>query len=268
MAAAVLAAPEGGSAAMPMGSAATCPPPAGPAGPGSWSRSLDRALEEAAASGTLSLSGRKLRDYPRASAANHDLSDTTRAGERPDGMGWDGTGGWQRPAVPCPARPRGAEGRCGGTGRPVPASSEAVPAPEAMRRAVPLRSPPFVGARPGRVGVCRQEGSIPPCWWAFSLQFGVSEDGFYRGFLRHLLLADVVFASRLLVLVYVYVDIGVCVHTRTRTASRTPLPGVLKAELWALPAALLLVVWVRSSWRRARCVCPEHLCDIRLLVWV
>uniref|UniRef100_A0A669PZQ3 Leucine rich repeats and calponin homology domain containing 3 n=1 Tax=Phasianus colchicus TaxID=9054 RepID=A0A669PZQ3_PHACC len=69
----------GGSAAMPMGSAATCPPPAGPAGPGSWSRSLDRALEEAAASGTLSLSGRKLRDYPRASAANHDLSDTTRA---------------------------------------------------------------------------------------------------------------------------------------------------------------------------------------------
>ncbi|NWT23132.1 LRCH3 protein, partial [Cardinalis cardinalis] len=46
---------------------------------GSWSRSLDRALEEAAISGTLSLSGRKLRDYPRASAANHDLSDTTQA---------------------------------------------------------------------------------------------------------------------------------------------------------------------------------------------
>ncbi|KAM9184345.1 DISP complex protein LRCH3 isoform 8-T8 [Mergus octosetaceus] len=67
---------------MPLGTAvataaAMCPPP--PAGPGSWSRSLDRALEEAAASGTLSLSGRKLRDYPRASAANHDLSDTTRA---------------------------------------------------------------------------------------------------------------------------------------------------------------------------------------------
>ncbi|KAM6122210.1 DISP complex protein LRCH3 isoform 1-T1 [Pterocles gutturalis] len=79
MAAAVLAAPEGGSAVMPAGNAAVCPPPPGPSGPGSWSRSLDRALEEAAASGTLSLSGRKLRDYPRASAANHDLSDTTQA---------------------------------------------------------------------------------------------------------------------------------------------------------------------------------------------
>ncbi|NXN14767.1 LRCH3 protein, partial [Indicator maculatus] len=79
MATAVLAAPEGGSAVMPAGNAAACPPPPGPSGPGSWSRSLDRALEEAAASGTLSLSGRKLRDYPRASAANHDLSDTTQA---------------------------------------------------------------------------------------------------------------------------------------------------------------------------------------------
>ncbi|XP_076197275.1 DISP complex protein LRCH3 isoform X7 [Aptenodytes patagonicus] len=79
MAAAVLGAPEGGSAVMPAGNTAVCPPPPGPSGPGSWSRSLDRALEEAAASGTLSLSGRKLRDYPRASAANHDLSDTTQA---------------------------------------------------------------------------------------------------------------------------------------------------------------------------------------------
>ncbi|XP_039569378.1 DISP complex protein LRCH3 isoform X5 [Passer montanus] len=70
-----MAAPEGGSAAMP----AACPAPPGPSAPGSWSRSLDRALEEAALSGTLSLSGRKLRDYPRASAANHDLSDTTQA---------------------------------------------------------------------------------------------------------------------------------------------------------------------------------------------
>ncbi|NXV08028.1 LRCH3 protein, partial [Cettia cetti] len=70
-----MAAPEGGSAAMP----AACPAAPGPSAPGSWSRSLDRALEEAAVSGTLSLSGRKLRDYPRASAANHDLSDTTQA---------------------------------------------------------------------------------------------------------------------------------------------------------------------------------------------
>ncbi|XP_064522223.1 DISP complex protein LRCH3 isoform X12 [Pseudopipra pipra] len=70
-----MAAPEGGCAGMP----AACPAPPGPSAPGSWSRSLDRALEEAAASGALSLSGRKLRDYPRASAANHDLSDTTQA---------------------------------------------------------------------------------------------------------------------------------------------------------------------------------------------
>ncbi|XP_053169229.1 DISP complex protein LRCH3 isoform X4 [Hemicordylus capensis] len=49
------------------------------AGPSSWTRSLERALEEAAASGALSLSGRKLRDYPRSSAASHDLSDTTQA---------------------------------------------------------------------------------------------------------------------------------------------------------------------------------------------
>ncbi|XP_071422180.1 DISP complex protein LRCH3 isoform X2 [Pithys albifrons albifrons] len=70
-----MAAPEGGCAAVP----AAGPAAPGPAAPGAWSRSLDRALEEAAASGALSLSGRKLRDYPRASAANHDLSDTTQA---------------------------------------------------------------------------------------------------------------------------------------------------------------------------------------------
>ncbi|XP_032049024.1 DISP complex protein LRCH3 isoform X5 [Aythya fuligula] len=69
--------PLGTAVATAAAAVAVCPSP--PAGPGSWSRSLDRALEEAAASGTLSLSGRKLRDYPRASAANHDLSDTTRA---------------------------------------------------------------------------------------------------------------------------------------------------------------------------------------------
>ncbi|KAM3834897.1 DISP complex protein LRCH3 isoform 3-T3 [Vipera latastei] len=51
----------------------------GAAGPSSWTRSLERALEEAAASGALSLSGRKLRDYPRDSAAGHDLSDTIQA---------------------------------------------------------------------------------------------------------------------------------------------------------------------------------------------
>ncbi|KAM4565952.1 DISP complex protein LRCH3 isoform 2-T2 [Odontesthes bonariensis] len=50
----------------------------GPAGPASWNRSLDRALEEASVTGSLSLSGRKLKEFPR-SAANHDLTDTTRA---------------------------------------------------------------------------------------------------------------------------------------------------------------------------------------------
>ncbi|XP_064157335.1 DISP complex protein LRCH3 isoform X12 [Anguilla rostrata] len=50
----------------------------GAVGPTSWNRSLDRALDEAAATGCLNLSGRKLKEFPR-SAANHDLSDTTRA---------------------------------------------------------------------------------------------------------------------------------------------------------------------------------------------
>ncbi|CAL8348202.1 unnamed protein product [Arctogadus glacialis] len=44
----------------------------------SWNRSLDRALDEASATGALNLSGRKLKEFPR-SAANHDLTDTTRA---------------------------------------------------------------------------------------------------------------------------------------------------------------------------------------------
>ncbi|XP_034636604.1 DISP complex protein LRCH3 [Trachemys scripta elegans] len=79
MAAVVLVSVESGSGMIPAGSPAACGAPAGPCGPGSWSRSLDRALEEAAVSGALSLSGRKLRDYPRGSAANHDLSDTTQA---------------------------------------------------------------------------------------------------------------------------------------------------------------------------------------------
>ncbi|KAI3353623.1 hypothetical protein L3Q82_004877 [Scortum barcoo] len=49
-----------------------------PAGPAPWNRSVERALEEAAATGSLILSGRKLKEFPR-SAANHDLTDTTRA---------------------------------------------------------------------------------------------------------------------------------------------------------------------------------------------
>ncbi|XP_076848545.1 DISP complex protein LRCH3 isoform X7 [Brachyhypopomus gauderio] len=47
-------------------------------GPASWNRSLDRALDEATATGCLNLSGRKLKEFPR-SAASHDLTDTTRA---------------------------------------------------------------------------------------------------------------------------------------------------------------------------------------------
>lgn len=40
-------------------------------------RSLDRALEDAACSGVLNISGRKLRDYP---GLSYDLTDTTHAG--------------------------------------------------------------------------------------------------------------------------------------------------------------------------------------------
>ncbi|XP_019961114.2 DISP complex protein LRCH3 isoform X4 [Paralichthys olivaceus] len=50
----------------------------GTVGPAPWNRSLDRALDEASATGCLNLSGRKLKEFPR-SAANHDLTDTTRA---------------------------------------------------------------------------------------------------------------------------------------------------------------------------------------------
>uniref|UniRef100_H2S1B2 Leucine-rich repeats and calponin homology (CH) domain containing 3 n=1 Tax=Takifugu rubripes TaxID=31033 RepID=H2S1B2_TAKRU len=50
----------------------------GSACPAPWNRSLDRALDEATATGCLNLSGRKLKEFPR-SAANHDLTDTTRA---------------------------------------------------------------------------------------------------------------------------------------------------------------------------------------------
>ena len=50
-------------------------------------RSLDRALEEAGNSGILSLSGRKLRDFP---GSGYDLTDTTQAGDR-TGL-WGGEG--------------------------------------------------------------------------------------------------------------------------------------------------------------------------------
>ena len=42
-------------------------------------RGLERALEEAAASGVLNISSRKLKEFPR-TAANHDLTDTVEAG--------------------------------------------------------------------------------------------------------------------------------------------------------------------------------------------
>ncbi|XP_072318123.1 DISP complex protein LRCH3 isoform X2 [Eucyclogobius newberryi] len=70
------------------GGGAGCPGSVVTAGPGlqhghhgigaPWNRSLDRALEEAAATGSLNLSGRKLKEFPPG-AANHDLTDTTRA---------------------------------------------------------------------------------------------------------------------------------------------------------------------------------------------
>lgn len=44
------------------------------------SRSVEKALEEAAASGALVLSNRKLKEFPR-TARNYDLSDITHAGE-------------------------------------------------------------------------------------------------------------------------------------------------------------------------------------------
>ena len=62
----------------------------------SWNRSLDRALDEASATGALNLSGRKLKEFPR-SAANHDLTDTTRAGESEPGFGRGDGPGQPRP---------------------------------------------------------------------------------------------------------------------------------------------------------------------------
>lgn len=43
------------------------------------SRSVEKALEEAAVSGALNLSNRRLKEFPR-SARNYDLSDVTHAG--------------------------------------------------------------------------------------------------------------------------------------------------------------------------------------------
>ncbi|XP_054644312.1 leucine-rich repeat and calponin homology domain-containing protein 1 isoform X3 [Dunckerocampus dactyliophorus] len=56
-------------------------PPSGQSlsnGPAPPNRGLERALEEAAVSGALNLSARKLKEFPR-TAANHDLSDTVGA---------------------------------------------------------------------------------------------------------------------------------------------------------------------------------------------
>lgn len=87
-------------------------------GPGSWSRSVDRALEEAAVTGVLSLSGRKLREFPRG-AANHDLTDTTRAGERGTGIPAirDRWGGELGACGDRPEAPR-VTGAAGGTAHP------------------------------------------------------------------------------------------------------------------------------------------------------
>uniref|UniRef100_A0AAQ4QZD7 Calponin-homology (CH) domain-containing protein n=1 Tax=Gasterosteus aculeatus aculeatus TaxID=481459 RepID=A0AAQ4QZD7_GASAC len=50
----------------------------GTVGPVPWNRALDRALDEASATGSLNLSSRKLKEFPRI-AVHHDLTDTTRA---------------------------------------------------------------------------------------------------------------------------------------------------------------------------------------------
>uniref|UniRef100_A0A8C6DMB6 Leucine-rich repeat and calponin homology domain-containing protein 4 n=1 Tax=Moschus moschiferus TaxID=68415 RepID=A0A8C6DMB6_MOSMO len=57
--------------------AATTPVPGSPGLPGS--RSAERALEEAVATGTLNLSNRRLKHFPRGAARSYDLSDITQA---------------------------------------------------------------------------------------------------------------------------------------------------------------------------------------------
>uniref|UniRef100_A0A4W5PY88 Leucine-rich repeats and calponin homology (CH) domain containing 3 n=1 Tax=Hucho hucho TaxID=62062 RepID=A0A4W5PY88_9TELE len=81
MAASVLLSPENTGLTFAVGNSGTVGVPGngvGVPGPVPWNRSLDRALDEASATGCLNLSGRKLKEFPR-SAANHDLTDTTRA---------------------------------------------------------------------------------------------------------------------------------------------------------------------------------------------
>uniref|UniRef100_A0A452U1U3 Uncharacterized protein n=1 Tax=Ursus maritimus TaxID=29073 RepID=A0A452U1U3_URSMA len=59
--------------------AATTCVPGSPGLPGS--RSAERALEEAVATGTLNLSNRRLKHFPRGAARSYDLSDITQAAE-------------------------------------------------------------------------------------------------------------------------------------------------------------------------------------------
>lgn len=258
MAAAGLAAPEGGSAGMPLGTAvataaAMCPPP--PAGPGSWSRSLDRALEEAAASGTLSLSGRKLRDYPRASAANHDLSDTTRAGEGPGRAPGPGRGS------PSHSLARGAEGAgarlsgwelpqgvLGGAGTPPRSprlifspqerSERGFPAPrlcpEAMLVVLRLSGCFSLPALP--LPLCRAPGLLrwasPPCPPAQKMSFFKRV---LRGLSQRLLLAGGVLAGQELVRRCVCVCehrwVSVCVHTHPQHPSLSTFCSVGRGKI-------------------------------------
>ncbi|XP_070997934.1 DISP complex protein LRCH3-like isoform X4 [Oncorhynchus clarkii lewisi] len=81
MAASVLLSAENTGLTFAVGNSGTAGAPGNGVGvpvPVPWNRSLDRALDEASATGCLNLSGRKLKEFPR-SAANHDLTDTTRA---------------------------------------------------------------------------------------------------------------------------------------------------------------------------------------------
>lgn len=69
--------------------AATTSVPGSPGLPGS--RSAERALEEAVATGILNLSNRRLKHFPRGAARSYDLSDITQAGECSRAPGLTGT---------------------------------------------------------------------------------------------------------------------------------------------------------------------------------